>query len=129
MSAVELRSVDRAEVTVLVDSVSDLLSTTPSWVGGEVARVFRPGAWSLGGEDLCCASWGLSLGLTLADREGERRLLFDCGPDAYPLERNVERLKVAMERFEEIALSHGHWDHCGGLLAALALCTCASEAC
>ena len=121
MSAPALREVDAAEVTVLVDNVTDILSTTPRWVGGELARTFRPESWRLSGEELCCASWGLSLSVQLSDAEGERRLLFDCGPEAYALERNLQRLEIAAEGFEEIVLSHGHWDHSGGLLAVLAL--------
>jgi 7,8-dihydropterin-6-yl-methyl-4-(beta-D-ribofuranosyl)aminobenzene 5'-phosphate synthase len=121
MTAAALREVEAAEITVLVDNVTDLLSTTPRWVGGELARSFRPNSWRLSGEELCCASWGLSLSVALSDAGGERRLLFDCGPEAYALERNLQRLEIAAEQFEEIVLSHGHWDHCGGLLAALAL--------
>jgi 7,8-dihydropterin-6-yl-methyl-4-(beta-D-ribofuranosyl)aminobenzene 5'-phosphate synthase len=121
MTAAGLREVDAAQVTVLVDNVTDILSTEPRWVGGELARSFRPESWRLGGDELCCASWGLSLSVALSDAEGERRLLFDCGPEAYAIERNLQRLEIAAEGFEEIVLSHGHWDHAGGLLAVLEL--------
>jgi 7,8-dihydropterin-6-yl-methyl-4-(beta-D-ribofuranosyl)aminobenzene 5'-phosphate synthase len=121
MIAPALREVEAAEITVLVDNVTDLLSTAPRWVGGELARSFRPESWRLSGEELCCASWGLSLSITLSDAQGERRLLFDSGPEAYAIERNLARLEIVAEAFEEIVLSHGHWDHAGGLLAVLDL--------
>jgi metal-dependent hydrolase (beta-lactamase superfamily II) len=36
-------------------------------------------------------------------------------------ERNVERLGFDMGSVEAIVLSHGHWDHCGAMLRALAM--------
>jgi len=47
-------------------------------------------------------------------------LLFDTG-QGMVLRHNVERLEIALERVESIILSHGHYDHTGGLLTALEL--------
>ncbi|EXJ16174.1 MBL fold metallo-hydrolase [Imhoffiella purpurea] len=48
----------------------------------------------------------------------DRRLLFDTG-QGMVLRHNVERLGLALDRVDSIVLSHGHYDHSGGLLDAL----------
>ena len=45
-------------------------------------------------------------------------LLLDTG-QGLTLLQNAERLGLALERLEVIALSHGHYDHTGGLAAVL----------
>jgi 7,8-dihydropterin-6-yl-methyl-4-(beta-D-ribofuranosyl)aminobenzene 5'-phosphate synthase len=45
-------------------------------------------------------------------------LLFDTG-QGLALRHNVERLGVPLERVEAIVLSHGHYDHAGGLVDVL----------
>ncbi|MFD2110752.1 MBL fold metallo-hydrolase [Thiorhodococcus fuscus] len=50
----------------------------------------------------------------------DRHLLFDTG-QGMVLRHNVERLGLSLERVESIVLSHGHYDHTGGLLDALEL--------
>lgn len=47
-----------------------------------------------------------------------RCLLFDTG-QGQVLRHNATRLGLPLERVEAIALSHGHYDHAGGLLDAL----------
>ena len=121
MSRPGLRPADAVEVTVLVDNVSDLLSTVPRGVTSEIPNLLRSGARKLVGECLCCAHWGLSLVISVQRGKTQRTLLFDAGPEAYAVERNGNRLGVDFRSFGEIVLSHGHWDHAGGMLAALRL--------
>ncbi|MSO71022.1 MAG: MBL fold metallo-hydrolase [Alphaproteobacteria bacterium] len=49
----------------------------------------------------------------------QHALLFDTGPEPYAFRRNCERLAIDLGRVEGIVLSHGHFDHGGGLVAAL----------
>jgi metal-dependent hydrolase (beta-lactamase superfamily II) len=42
-------------------------------------------------------------------------LLFDAGPAAATFQRNAEILGVDFASIEAVVLSHGHWDHAGGL--------------
>lgn len=121
MSMSGLRPADAVEVTVLVDNVSDLLSTVPRGVTSEIPNLLRSGTRELAGECLCCAHWGLSLVISVQRGKTQRTLLFDAGPEAYAVERNGNRLGVDFRSFGEIVLSHGHWDHAGGMLAALRL--------
>ena len=48
-------------------------------------------------------------------------LLFDAGPVDYAVEHNGTRLGIEFGAIETVVLSHGHWDHAGGLLKAFQL--------
>ena len=121
MSVLGLRAADSVEITILVDNVSDLLSTVPRGVTSEIPNLFKAGARKLGGECLCCAHWGLSLVIAIWSGKKKQTLLFDAGPEAYAVERNGNRLGINFSALDEVVLSHGHWDHAGGMLAALRL--------
>ena len=114
-----LAEVDRVEVLVLVDNVTDSLSTAPAYVENEFPRLWKRGLKRLSGHCLCCGAHGLSCAITAWRGETARTLLFDTGPDASVFERNVERLGFDMRSLNGIVLSHGHWDHCGAMLRAL----------
>lgn len=115
--------VDRLEVTIVIDTALDLLSSVPDTVRPEMRNVMRAGATEMDGRFVCCAAWGYAVLLTV-ERHGRRRgLLFDAGPEAYAFERNAGRLGLPLGEVEAVALSHGHWDHAGGLPAALSLIT------
>lgn len=117
----ELEPVDECEVLVLVDNVSDLLSTVPPSVTGEVANLVRAGSTELNGRCLCCAQWGLSLVITVRAGDLTRTLLFDSGPEGHGVERNGERLRAPFADIGAAVFSHGHWDHVGGMETALRL--------
>ncbi|HET9078230.1 MAG TPA: MBL fold metallo-hydrolase [Acidimicrobiales bacterium] len=50
-------------------------------------------------------------------RRGDRRhtLLFDTGVSPHGLADNMERLAIATDDIEAVVLSHGHFDHAGGI--------------
>lgn len=56
------------------------------------------------------AEHGLSI---LLETDG-RRILFDTGPGAV-VRRNAEKLGVELDTVDTIILSHGHYDHTGGI--------------
>jgi 7,8-dihydropterin-6-yl-methyl-4-(beta-D-ribofuranosyl)aminobenzene 5'-phosphate synthase len=118
-----LEVVDSVEVTILVDNVTDSLSTVPSFVETEFASLTRrrKDSWVLGGGCLCCAAHGLSCLVTVRKGSETRTLLFDTGPEDRTFEQNVSRLGVDLAPVEAIVLSHGHWDHAGAMVRALQL--------
>jgi len=113
--------VDRLEITVLVDNVTDSLSSTPSFVTREWFRLQQKGMKRTAGGSLCCANHGLSLVLTVTAGGETRSVLFDGGPVDYAVERNGVRLGVAFSDIEARVLSHGHWDHAGGIPQAIGM--------
>lgn len=117
----DLHAVDYLEVQVLVDNVMDILSSVPDCVTSEIPNLIKAGTKELGGSCLCCGAWGLSLAIT-TETDGRRRtLLFDSGPEAYALERNATRLGFDFSIIDCAVLSHGHFDHAGGMPKALEL--------
>jgi 7,8-dihydropterin-6-yl-methyl-4-(beta-D-ribofuranosyl)aminobenzene 5'-phosphate synthase len=60
------------------------------------------------------AEWGLSV---LVDT-GEAKVLFDTGASS-SVPHNVRLLGVDLSQIDKIALSHGHYDHTGGLMGVL----------
>jgi 7,8-dihydropterin-6-yl-methyl-4-(beta-D-ribofuranosyl)aminobenzene 5'-phosphate synthase len=121
-----LKAVDSLEVSVLVDNVVDPLSTLPKGVAGEVAALRKKGLKMFSGHVRCCANHGLSLVITARIGSDIRILLFDGGPEAYTLARNGDRLGTPFGEVGGIVLSHGHWDHAGGIPEAVRLIVAAN---
>jgi 7,8-dihydropterin-6-yl-methyl-4-(beta-D-ribofuranosyl)aminobenzene 5'-phosphate synthase len=115
----DLTPVDRVEVLVLVDNTTDNLSSVPGFVENEFPRLARRGLRVWSGQCMCCAAHGFSCAITAWRGDSSRTLLFDTGPDDWVFERNVERLGFDMGSIDGVVLSHGHWDHAGGMLRAL----------
>ena len=116
-----LIEVDTLTVQVIVDNLTDSLSTVPANVTHEMDYLEEHGMDELSGECLCCGAHGLSLLLTASNDSVSHSLLFDAGPEGDVFRRNINKLKIDPSAIEEIVLSHGHWDHAGGFLAALEL--------
>jgi 7,8-dihydropterin-6-yl-methyl-4-(beta-D-ribofuranosyl)aminobenzene 5'-phosphate synthase len=117
----QLVAAERIEIQVIVDNVLDMLSSAPRFVLREAQQLRRLGMKRTTGGALCCASHGLSLLVTAHGPDGARSLLFDGGPVDMAMERNGTRLGVDFAGIEAVVLSHGHWDHAGGLPQALAM--------
>jgi len=115
------KPVDSSEVLVLVDNVSDLLSTVPPSVTSEIANIVKAGEPELNGRCLCCAQWGLSLIISARAGGESHTLMFDSGPEGHGVERNGDRLRVPFASIGAAVFSHGHWDHVGGMETALRL--------
>lgn len=116
-----LLQADSLEIRVLVDNVTDSLSSVPSFVENEWAHRWRNGMKALDGACICCAAHGLSCLVTAKRGTTTRTMLFDTGPDGQVMTRNARLLKVDFGAIDALMLSHGHWDHGGGILRALDL--------
>jgi 7,8-dihydropterin-6-yl-methyl-4-(beta-D-ribofuranosyl)aminobenzene 5'-phosphate synthase len=116
-----LAAADSVEIQVLVDNASDGLSSNQPFVENEMAFHWRNGMKVLGGNCLCCAAHGLSCLVKVRKGRRVRTMLFDTGPDPLVFSRNARLLKVDFAAIDALMLSHGHWDHGGGILKALDL--------
>jgi 7,8-dihydropterin-6-yl-methyl-4-(beta-D-ribofuranosyl)aminobenzene 5'-phosphate synthase len=59
---------------------------------------------------------GLSFWITTPSH----RVLFDTGQNAETLRHNARQLDIPLDQADAVAISHGHYDHTGGLSEALA---------
>ncbi len=116
----DVLTVDRLEVLVLIDNTTDSLSTNPPNVVAEWSGLLSGGRLRMiSGANICCAHHGLSLLITAHTGSEKHTLLFDAGPEGATFLRNTGILGVDFAQIESVVLSHGHWDHAGGLLAAV----------
>ncbi len=91
-AAPDLAILDGAEVFVLVDNVSDGLSSVPDGVTNEMDNIMEAGWDSFSGEHLCFACFGISLVLTARIGDQISTILFDGGPNGIAIEHNVPLL-------------------------------------
>lgn len=114
-------AVDRLEILVLIDNTTDSLSSTPGFIETEFPTLaIRPNA-RLTGTSICHACHGFSCLITAYRGGIAHAVLFDTGPEGEALALNCDRLGLNLGAVESIVLSHGHWDHAGGLITALDL--------
>lgn len=117
MGEMILREVDKAEIIVLVDNYSDLFLSDTDMV--KRLKILPPGA--------PMAEPGLSYLLKVYSGSETHTLLFDTGISGSCLLHNAKTLasskavlmgeiSAKFEDIEAVILSHGHFDHCGGLL-------------
>jgi 7,8-dihydropterin-6-yl-methyl-4-(beta-D-ribofuranosyl)aminobenzene 5'-phosphate synthase len=115
---IALEPVDRVVVTTLVDNVFDALlpgdertERASFGVGRAPAPQFEGGSTAVG----LRAEHGFSALVTVRRGAVTTSLLFDTGlsPDAMVV--NAERLGVDLAGVQGVVLSHGHFDHAGGL--------------
>lgn len=116
-----IEAVDRLEFQVLIDNVTDSLSSGPANVTLEWPALMRAGMRQMSGKCQCCANHGLALVVKAVRGERSHTVLFDAGPVEFAVEYNGTRLGVDFGSVESIVLSHGHWDHAGGLPMAIEL--------
>jgi 7,8-dihydropterin-6-yl-methyl-4-(beta-D-ribofuranosyl)aminobenzene 5'-phosphate synthase len=122
MSGIEpvaLDPVERLTITTLVDNVTDILlvdegpARRPTLGSGPriSAHVLE------GGEafDALRAEHGFAALVTFTRGDREHRILFDTGISPDGLVENMRRLELSPRDVEAIVLSHGHFDHVGGM--------------
>jgi 7,8-dihydropterin-6-yl-methyl-4-(beta-D-ribofuranosyl)aminobenzene 5'-phosphate synthase len=62
-------------------------------------------------------------GLSFLIKHGRNQIIFDTG-QGLALRHNVEQLKIDLKTIDAVVLSHGHYDHTGGLSFALNAMNC-----
>ncbi|WP_406831712.1 MBL fold metallo-hydrolase [Pedococcus sp. KACC 23699] len=120
---VHLQPVDEVTVTTLVDNVYDALlggdettNRAPFRVGTARAPQFENGRTTVG----LMAEHGFSALVSVRRGTTTSTVLFDAGLSPDAMSTNAERLGVSFTDVMAIVLSHGHFDHAGGLVGLAA---------
>ena len=115
---IALEPVDEVVITTLVDNVFDALlpgderTTRASFGAGQVpAAQFETGATMAG----LMAEHGFSALVSVRRGGVTTRLLFDAGLSPDAMVTNAGRLGIDPSDVQAVILSHGHFDHAGGL--------------
>jgi 7,8-dihydropterin-6-yl-methyl-4-(beta-D-ribofuranosyl)aminobenzene 5'-phosphate synthase len=120
--AVTLREVDGVEIISLVDNTVDFLSTIEKegvhqvrkWVEERKGR-----EWTKQHFRLPIAEHGFSMLVRVYNGAHSHSILFDTGGSSDGIITNAQGMGLDLSEVECIVLSHGHYDHFGGLLATL----------
>lgn len=114
-----LATVDSLTVDVITDNMSDTYASKPAFATSEMANILKAGATEISGETLLVANLGYGLRLRTKVDDRRHTLLFDTGTEGAAFIRNCRNMSIDLGEVEEIAVTHGHWDHMGALPAAL----------
>jgi 7,8-dihydropterin-6-yl-methyl-4-(beta-D-ribofuranosyl)aminobenzene 5'-phosphate synthase len=108
--------IDELAVREITDNTHDIF-LRPEAVPGLVVR--RTGFPEAPQGKTLESEWGLALYLESRKAQQSRRYLLDFGftPNVYA--NNLELLKIDVSRVNALIISHGHYDHVGGLLGFL----------
>jgi 7,8-dihydropterin-6-yl-methyl-4-(beta-D-ribofuranosyl)aminobenzene 5'-phosphate synthase len=115
---IALEPVDAVEITTLVDNVFDGLLTDDERVrragfGPAVAAPqFDGGSTTVG----LVAEHGFAALVTVRRAGRSTTLLFDTGLSPGAMVTNADRLGIGLGDVHSVVLSHGHFDHAGGLV-------------
>ena len=115
---IHLEAVDEVSVTVLVDNFYDALVESAPGVkrpgfgaGFAYARQFEGGRTPVG----MVAEHGFSAVVSVRRGAERSTILFDTGLSPDAMVTNAGRVGVDFEDVQAVVLSHGHFDHAGGL--------------
>ena len=115
---ITLQPVDEVRITTLVDNVFDALLTGDDRVtradvgnGRVTAAQFEGGSTDVG----LRAEHGFAALVTVRRGASTTTLLFDTGLSPDGMVGNADRMGVDLSEVHGVVLSHGHFDHAGGL--------------
>jgi 7,8-dihydropterin-6-yl-methyl-4-(beta-D-ribofuranosyl)aminobenzene 5'-phosphate synthase len=115
---IALAPVDEVVITTLVDNVYDALlagdeavTRAPFTAGTAQAPQFESGATTVG----LMAEHGFAALVTVRRGGTTTSVLFDTGLSPDAMVTNADRLGVDLAGVHAVVLSHGHFDHAGGL--------------
>ena len=119
---IKIREVDSVEIISIVDNTVDFLSS----INKKEVQSFRQWTqkrygqeWTKTHSQLPVAEHGFSMLIRVLNEGESHSILFDTGSSPDGVVENSARMGLDLNEVECIVLSHGHYDHWGGLLFAL----------
>lgn len=118
----KIKEVDGLEVICLLDNSVDFLSTPErkevqhfrEWTRKRYGR-----EWANAHFKLPFAEHGFSMLIRTMQTGKSNSILFDTGSSSNGVIENARRMNIDLNEVGTIVLSHGHWDHSGGLVSSL----------
>jgi 7,8-dihydropterin-6-yl-methyl-4-(beta-D-ribofuranosyl)aminobenzene 5'-phosphate synthase len=112
---IEVPTIDKLGMRVLIDSSHDLFFRPSQVAGVSVQPAPRPKDY----RQILHNQWGLSLYLETQRASERRTLMLDFGYSPEALFNNIDITGVDPAKVNALIVSHGHYDHFGGLLGFL----------
>jgi len=113
-AAIQVPTVDRLSARVVVDSSFDLFFRQAQFAGVTVETPPRTDA-----RNNLHSEWGLSLFLESQRADEQRKMMLDFGYSAPVLLNNIGVIGFDPGKLDALIVSHGHFDHYGGLMGFL----------
>jgi 7,8-dihydropterin-6-yl-methyl-4-(beta-D-ribofuranosyl)aminobenzene 5'-phosphate synthase len=108
---IELQEASKLEITSLMDNTVDFLSTNHR----KEVQTFPH--WAQKYSELPFAEHGFSMLLRVSNRQKTFTILCDTGISPNGVVVNAKRMGIDLKEVSYVVLSHGHYDHFGGLQA------------
>ncbi|NLF87861.1 MBL fold metallo-hydrolase [Candidatus Bathyarchaeota archaeon] len=109
----ELAETSKLEIVSLVDNTVDFLSSNSR---KEVRTFQHSSHWHTG---LPCAENGFSMYIKVYSSGESHSILFDAGTSPDGVCKNAKLMDIDLKSVGFVVLSHGHYDHFGGLVNAV----------
>jgi 7,8-dihydropterin-6-yl-methyl-4-(beta-D-ribofuranosyl)aminobenzene 5'-phosphate synthase len=112
--------VDQLSVRIVTDNYTDRMTVPQSTPGIKVERNFGNEKPGVSPHSTLEAEWGLAMWAESTRNVETKRVLVDFGYSAEVLLTNLGLLGLDPASLNALVLSHGHFDHFGGLMGLLA---------
>jgi 7,8-dihydropterin-6-yl-methyl-4-(beta-D-ribofuranosyl)aminobenzene 5'-phosphate synthase len=114
--SIEAPIVDELTIREITDGSNDIFLKN---IEGPGLKVTRPAGVGYGQGKELASEWGLAMHVESRIGGDTRRYLLDFGftPDVYA--NNLALLKIDVSQVDALIISHGHYDHIGGLIGFL----------
>lgn len=113
VESAKLKEATKLEVVSLMDNTVDFLSSNTR----KEAQSFRQ--WAQAHSELPFAEHGFSMLVRVFSGEDTCTILFDTGVSSNGVVINAKRMGIDLREVSFVVLSHGHYDHFGGLSAVV----------